>query len=353
MTQTLHPLPPRPERTAMNEMIEAVATRRDLTQAEIGDAIAHMVDDGAPHPQIAGLLIGLRVKGETADELVGAAAAFRDRAVPVPIAARPDLDTAGTGGDGMGTINLSTSAALVAAAAGLTVAKHGNRSVSSRCGSADLLEAMGVPIECGPETAGAALAADGFAFLFARSYHPAMAAIAPVRQALGVRTLFNLLGPLTNPARARTQLVGVADRSKARLMAEALMLAGVERALVVSAECGIDEVSPLGETHVIDAGNHGLLEYSLSPADFGLAPTGLDAIAGGGPEENAAIVRRVLSGEALPARTAILMNAAASLVVAGAANDYREGAILAAETIDSGKAGALIERLAQPERSAA
>lgn len=337
----------------LSETLEKIARREDLGRREMSQTIGAVVDADCPPAQIAGLLMGLRVKGETVDELVGAAAAFRERAVPVPLNEPADLDTAGTGGDGKGSLNLSTAAALVASAAGLTVAKHGNRSVSSRCGSADLLETLGIPVDHGPSGVASALTDTGFGFLFAPNYHPAMKAVAPIRKTLGVRTLFNLLGPLTNPAGVRAQLVGVYHPSKADMLAAALAAGGVARALVVSSECGLDEVAPLGITHVVEVRDGRLARYSVTPEDFGLAPAPLDSIKGGDPDENARLVRGVLEGDSLPARTGILLNAAAALVAAGAAEDFRDGAELAAETIDSGRAAAKLEMLAQPDRRAA
>lgn len=337
----------------LNETLEKIACREDLGRAEMAQTIGAVVDDECPPAQIAGLLMGLRVKGETVDELVGAAAAFRDRAVPVPLDDPADLDTAGTGGDGAGSLNLSTAAALVAAAAGLKVAKHGNRSVSSCCGSADLLEALDVPVDDGPAGVAHSMRRNGFGFLFAPNYHPAMKAVAPIRKTLGVRTLFNLLGPLTNPVGVRAQLVGVYHPSRADMLAAALAAGGVSRALVVSAECGLDEVAPHGITHVVEVQDGRLARYSVTPEDFGLDPVPLDSIRGGAPEENARLIRAVLEGDAVPARTAVLLNAAAALVAAGAADTFRAGAAIAAETIDSGRAGAKLEALAGAERQAA
>lgn len=337
----------------LNETLEKIARREDLDRDEMADTIGAVVDADCPPAQIAGFLMGLRVKGETVDELVGAAAAFRDRAVPVPLAERADLCTAGTGGDGKGTLNLSTAAALVAAAAGVKVAKHGNRSVSSRCGSADLLEALGLSVDHGPEDVAGSIGDTGFGFLFAPHFHPAMKAVAPIRKTLGVRTLFNLLGPLTNPAGVRSQLVGVYHPSRADMLAAALAAGGVDRALVVSAECGLDEVAPSGVTHVVEVFHGRLARYSVTPEDFGLAPTPMDSIRGGTPDENARLIRAVLEGEQVPARTGILLNAAAALVAAGAAENFRAGATLAAETIDSGRAGAKLEALSTVHRRAA
>ncbi|MEQ8699098.1 MAG: anthranilate phosphoribosyltransferase [Bauldia litoralis] len=333
--------------------LEKVAQGEDLSHEEMAGVIGAIVGGESSPAQVAGFLVGLRVKGETVEELAGAAATFRRLAVAVPANDRPRLCTAGTGGDRKGTLNLSTAAALVAAAAGVTVAKHGNRSVSSKCGSADLLEALGIPIGLDPDGAAAALGSAGFAFLFAPNYHPAMKSVAPIRRDLAVRTLFNLLGPLTNPARVTAQLVGVYDPAKMSLMASVLASLDVERALVVSAVCGLDEISPEGETRVVEMAGGVQRDYVVVPEDFGLRSVPLDTIRGGSPEENAATLKAVLEGAHHPARTGVLLNAAAALYAAGAVDSLRGGAALAAETIASGRVGALIAGLAAPERSAA
>ncbi|MGE0735129.1 MAG: anthranilate phosphoribosyltransferase [Alphaproteobacteria bacterium] len=327
----------------LNETLEKVARRENLTRDEMAAAIGTIVEGACSTAQMAGLLLGLRVKGEAVDELLGAAAALRSRAVKLPSMSRPDLDTVGTGGDGSGSLNLSTAAALVAAGAGLKVAKHGNRSVSSKCGSADVLTALGVPTEMPPADTARAIEATGFGFLFAPLYHPAMKQVAPVRRDLGVRTLFNLLGPLTNPADVRTQLVGVYHPSRLELLASALAEAGVERALVVSAPVGLDEIAPCGETHVIEVEGGSQRRYTITPDDFDLAPQPLASIRGGDPTLNARLLIDVLSGHQVPARTAVLLNAAAGLFAAGAAKDFRDGARQAAYVIDSGRALAALD----------
>lgn len=329
----------------LNDILEKIARRENLTADEMAAAVGAFVDYDCEPAQIAGLLMALRVKGETVDELVGAAMAFRERAVHLPDIVRPILCTAGTGGDRFGSINLSTASALIAAAAGVPVAKHGNRSVSSRCGSADVLDALGIPTGLTPQGAAAAIRDCNFSFLFAPHYHPAMKSVAPVRKALGVSTLFNLLGPLTNPAHVPTQVVGVFHPSRTRFMAEALLRLGVERALVISAECGLDEIAPAGRTRLVEVGGGGLTERVVTPADFGLAERPADSVRGGDPVYNARVIRAVLEGEDVPARTGILLNAAAALYAAGAAGSLRDGADLAARTIDSGRAAATLARV--------
>jgi anthranilate phosphoribosyltransferase len=329
----------------IEELLEKVARREDLDRHEMAGAIASFVDQTCPEPQVAGLLMAIRVKGESVEELVGAATALRGLALCPPTAARPMLDTAGTGGDGSGSLNLSTAAAFVAAAAGVTVAKHGNRSISSRCGSADVLTALGVAVDLTPEETGAAIDNVGIGFLFAPLYHPAMRAVAGIRRSLGVRTIFNLLGPLTNPAGVRKQLVGVYHPSRAMLMAQALQALETERALVVSGADGLDEIAPTGATSVVDLRNGRLREYQVTAVDFGLAEAALETIRGGDPETNAEILRGVFAGEPRPARTAVLMNASAALVAADAAADFKEGAALAARLIDSGAVLAKLDLL--------
>jgi anthranilate phosphoribosyltransferase len=329
----------------IEEMLEKVARREDLDRHEMASAIAGFIAQTCPEPQIAGLLMAIRVKGESVEELVGAASALRERAIVPPTARRPTLCTAGTGGDGSGSLNLSTAAAIVAAGAGVSVAKHGNRSISSKCGSADVLLALGVPIDLTPEQTGAAIDQIGIGFLFAPLYHPAMRAVAGIRRALAVRTIFNLLGPLTNPAGVRRQLVGVFHPSKAMLMAEALRALEAERVLVVSGEHGLDEIAPTGPTTVVDLRRGVLKQYQVTARDFGLDEAPLDTIKGGDPETNAAILQAVFAGERHPARTAVLMNAAAALVAAEAADGFQEGAVLAARILDSGAALAKLDGL--------
>ena len=337
----------------LNEILEKVARREHLSHAEMQGAIGVLVQPEAPAAQIAGLLMALRTKGEAPDELSGAAAALRERALRPPLGETPMLDVVGTGGDRSGSLNLSTAAAIVCAAAGVTVAKHGNRSVSSQCGSADVLERLGVRIDAPANETAESFRATGFCFLFAPLYHPAMKAVAPVRRALGVRTLFNYLGPLTNPVGVRAQLVGVFDPAKVETMARALIPSGVERALVVSADAGLDEIAPCGATQVAELRYGRIERYAIRPEDFGLAERPIESIRGGDPAANAAAIRAVLSGADVPARPAVLLNAGAALYVAGAARDFKDGARLAAATIDAGRAVATLQAIAGETRAAA
>lgn len=328
----------------VSRAIDAVCAGDHLTADHASAVLAEIMEGRAEPVQTGAFLIALRAKGETVPELVGLARTMRSLAAPVS-SSRPDLiDTAGTGG-GPSTFNVSTTAALVAAGAGCAVAKHGNRSNTSKCGSADLLEALGVNIELDPDQVGRCIDEIGFGFMFAPRHHAAMAHVGPARQALGVRTVFNFLGPLTNPAGANRQLLGVADRHFQETMAEALVGLGSVRALVVSAEDGLDEISIAAPTRVIEVADGGTSEWFVEPAQFGLAPAALETVAGGTPAENAAAVRAVLAGEPGPRRDLTLLNAAAAIYVGGLAADLEEGVARAAAAIDSGAAGNVLEQL--------
>jgi anthranilate phosphoribosyltransferase len=298
--------------------------------------------------QIASLLVGLRVKGETADEVAGAAAALRGAMVHLP-ADRPEelVDTCGTGGGAIGTFNISTAAALLAAGAGVRVAKHGNRSFTSQCGSADVLEALGVPIEVSVPVMERALREAGIVFMFAPLMHPAMRHVGPVRRELGIPTVMNIVGPLANPAGAGRQVVGVADARRVPLIAGALQSLGTEHALVVHGEPGMDEVSPLGPTHVIEIRGGRANEWSIDPETFGIARGRAEELAGGPPRENAAVVQAVLAGDAPPtARGAVILNAAAAVFVSNlGANSFGDAVDAATAALDAGEGAAALERL--------
>ena len=294
--------------------------------------------------EIAGMLIALRMKGETADEMTGAARALSAAAPPFERPSYLFADCCGTGGDGSGLINVSTAAAFVAAACGLPVAKHGNRSVSSRCGSADVLEALGAKIDVRPDRARAMLDQIGFCFLFAPAYHPGMKHAALVRRQLSVRTVMNLLGPCVNPARPPVQLLGVADPKMLRRVAEVLRAMGAREALVVHGS-GLDEVALHGETRAIRLSGGEMTEILMSPQDAGLKPASLDVVVGGDPEENAARLRGVLAGEGSKAEADLVaINAGALLMTAGLSADLRMGVALARDALRSGKAGQLLAR---------
>ena len=332
--------------TDLTALLEAVAEGRALTAAEAEAAIDAFMDGSASEIQMAALLMGLRTKGVAPSEIAGGVRALRKAMIPVASADPSVLvDTAGTGGGSLTTFNISTAAAFVVAGAGIPVAKHGNRSFTSRCGSADVLEALGVVIELGPEQMAEVLDQAGIVFMFAPLLHPAMRHVGPVRRGLGVTTLMNILGPLTNPAGARRQVVGVADPALLELIPEALAELGHIRAVVAHGEPGIDEVSPLGVTHVAELRDGTIRRYEVSVEELGLEPSEPDGLAGGEPAENAARIEAVLRGESGAARTAVLVNAAAALLVAGAADAWDQALSRAVEVLDEGAAWEALERL--------
>ncbi len=328
----------------LTRAIDAVASGDHLTADHAAAVLAEIMEGRVGQVQTGAFLIALRAKGETVPELVGLARTMRSLAVPVRTGRTDLVDTAGTGG-GPPTFNVSTAAALVAAGAGCAVAKHGNRSATSRCGSADLLEALGVNIELGPEGVERSIDEAGFGFMFAPRHHTAMAHVIPVRKQLAVRTIFNFLGPLTNPAGAERQLLGVSDRHFQETIAEALVGLGSEHALVVSAEDGVDEISLSARTRVIEVTDGKTEEWFLEPADLGLEEASLEDVAGGLPEENAAAVRSVFDGEEGPRRGIVLANAGAAIYVGGGAETLLEGVARAREAIDSGAASDVLSRL--------
>ena len=312
---------------------------RDLSDAEAGAAMDALMSGGADPLQAAALLAALRVKGETVDEVVGLARAMRGHALAVELTDLPRIaDTAGTGGDGRQTFNASTAAAFVLAGCGVPVAKHGNRAMSSSCGSADVLEALGGCITLGPAQTAACIREVGFGFLFAQSYHPAMRHVAPIRRGIGIRTVFNMLGPLTNPARATHQLIGVARPELGPLMAEALLRLGARRGLVVHGVEGLDEVSPVGETRVWQVGNGAVSEFSVRPDDFQIRPVPLDAVRGGDAAEAASRMREVLGGKTSALTGFVTLNAAAALFAADEVPTFAEGVSRAAECLDDQRA---------------
>jgi len=312
---------------SVRDVLEQLLAGRDLDAETMEACFAEIMDGAWPEAAQAAFLVALRAKGETPAEVAAAARVLRRVAVPVPTSRKGVIDTCGTGGDGAHTLNISTGAALVAAACGVPVAKHGNRSVSSRCGSADVLEALGMPLELEPEQLGGLIDRVGFAFLFAPRLHPAMRAVMPVRRALSVRTVFNLLGPLANPAGVRRQVVGVYGAAVQPLVAGALAELGAARAWVVHSEDGLDELSLGAPTRVVEVcGGEVSGTFVVDPAALKLGAAPRESLAGGEPGEAAARLRRVLSGEDRgPAAAAVALNAAAALVVAGAAADLRDG----------------------------
>ena len=333
----------------LTRAIDELCAGTHLTADHTSAALAEIMEGRASEVQTAAFLIALRAKGETVSELVGLARTMRKLAAHVEIDAPGLLDTAGTGG-GPTTFNISTTAALIAAGAGCRVAKHGNRSATSRSGSADVLEALGVDIELSPAEVATCIDEVGFGFMFAPKHHQAMAHVVPVRKELGVRTIFNFLGPLTNPAGASAHLLGVSDRSYQEIIADALVQLGTVHALVVSADDGIDELSLASRTRVIEVVDGGTEEWFVEPGDFGLAEAPLDAIPGGEPAENAAVIRRVLEGEAGPPRDVSILNAGAAIFVADGAADLQAGVAKATEAVDDGAAYDVLGRLAARSR---
>lgn len=328
-------------RDALNDALAG----REVPAERMASAMTEILAGEATAAQLAGLAVALRMRGETTAELTSAARVLREAGDSIDFGLDvPVLDTCGTGGDGLSTFNISTVSAIVVAAAGVKVAKHGNRAVSSRAGSADVLEALGVRLDLDHDAHRRCMDALGITFLFAPAHHGALRHAAGVRRELGVRTFFNLLGPLANPANATHQLVGVFDPARVRQLAEVLGALGTTRAWVVHGEGGLDEIAPRGVTRVAMLEDGDVREATITPADFGVEPVALEALAGGDAEENAAIARRILGGERFPPRNAVLLNAGAALCVAGAADSARAGAELAARTLDGGAAGALLDR---------
>lgn len=330
----------------MREVLERLLAGGELDGETMERCVEALMAGEWSEPQQAAFLVALRAKGETPGEVAAAARVLRRHAVPVETSRQPLVDTCGTGGDGAHTLNISTAAALTAAACGVAVAKHGNRSVSSRCGSADVLEALGVPLELEAEALGRLLDACGFAFLFAPRLHPAMRAVMPVRRALGIRTLFNVLGPLANPAGVRRQVVGVYAPAVQELLAGALAELGAEHAWVVHAADGLDELSVNAPTRVIEVRRgHVVGSFSVDPTALGLPAGGREALAGGDAASNAARLRALLAGEErdTPAAAAVALNAGAALVVAGAVESLPEGVERARAELHAGAPARLLE----------
>ena len=331
---------------ALRQILLKLCRREDLTRSEAREAFVHIMSGDASDAQIGGLLVGLAAKGTTVEELVGAATVMREKVVPVACdSAGIVLDTCGTGGDVKGTFNISTAAALIAAAAGVKVVKHGNRSASSQSGSADVLEKLGVKIETGAAQLSRCLAEANLCFAFARSHHPAMKHVAAARTALGIPTIFNLLGPLTNPGRARHQLLGVFAPELTDRLAAVLRELGSERAWVVHAEDGLDELSTLGQTRVSELKAGEVRTWRLDPKSLGLPHARLSDLQVSSAEQSAAVIRQILSGQPGPARDIAALNAAAAIVIADRAADLFEGLRLATQAIEAGRAKNVLEAL--------
>ncbi|NIL96580.1 MAG: anthranilate phosphoribosyltransferase [Planctomycetales bacterium] len=329
----------------LEDAIGQVLAGHDLPMEDMADAIDAVMEGRCTDAEVAVLLTALRGKGESVSEVAGAALAMRRHMTPIRTQRTQLVDTCGTGGDASGTFNISTAAALVTAAAGVAVAKHGNRSITSKTGSADVLEALGVNIEAEVPIIERCLDELGFCFCFAPRMHPSMRNVAAVRRKLAVPTIFNLLGPLCNPASAPYQLLGVGRPEVRELMADALLLLGTQRALVVSGADGLDEVTLNGATHVIEATDRQSREFRWSPADFGLQESSLETIRVEDPQASAAMVRDVLNGKTGVARDIVLLNAAAALWTAGQSDSLRQCAALAADAIDCGRAAQLLGQL--------
>jgi anthranilate phosphoribosyltransferase len=323
----------------IREAIDAIINQgRSLSEEEAAVVMGEIMSGEATPAQLAAFLVALRLKGETVEEIAGMARVMRAKALRVPFEGSPLLDTCGTGGDGMGTFNVSTAAVFVAAGAGAVVAKHGNRAMTSHCGSADVLEALGARIDLPPEGVAHCLREVGIGFMFAPAFHPAMRFAAGPRREIGVRSVFNILGPLTNPAGARAQVLGVADAAIGEKMIEVLGRLGCRHALVVHGEDGLDEMSLSSPTLVYELEEGDIRSYRVRPEEVGLRQASGQAVKGGSPEENAAAMRAVFGGEQGPLRDIVLLNSAAALVAADKAASLTEGVTLAAQTIDSGAA---------------
>ncbi len=332
----------------IKKAISNVVSHHHLSRYEMIQVMDELMDGRCTQAQIGGLLIGLRMKGETVEEITGAAHVMREKAVRIPVRlekGEPLVDTCGTGGDGASTFNVSTTSAFVVAGAGIKVAKHGNRSVSSKSGSADVLEAVGISLDMSPEQVAEAIEKIGIGFLFAPSLHPAMKHAIGPRRELGVRTIFNVLGPLTNPAGANVQLLGVFDPKLAPVLAEVLGKMGARQAWVVHGHGGLDELSLTGPNVVAHWDGEKVEELAITPEDAGLAPCSIEDLSGGNPEENAAILMDILEGQPGPKRDMVLMNSGAAIYLAGMADSFKRGVELAAESIDSGAALGKLEDL--------
>jgi len=329
----------------IEKAIRKVIDRQNLERAEMAEVFGEVMDGRASDVQKSALLVALRMKGETAEEITGAAMAMRARVTPLTVDGDRIVDTCGTGGDGRGTFNVSTVAAIVAAGAGASVAKHGNRAVSSACGSADVLKELGVHIDLDAPRMSEVLRRTGISFLFAPKLHPAMGAVVGVRRELGVRTIFNVLGPLTNPAFAKRQVLGVYADHLVDVLADVLLALGAVHAMVVHSRDGLDEISVSAPTRVCEVVDGALRRYELTPAGLGVDVHDLDAIAGGDAATNARIARAILGGEAGARADIVALNAGAALYVAGAAPSIRDGVALAREAVASGRAAAKLEEL--------
>jgi len=328
----------------IREAIATVVSGSSLTMEEAASVMEEIMEGKVTPAQLGAFVTALRIKGESAEEIAGLASVMRAKAIRV-IIAKPVIDVVGTGGDNSNTFNISTAAAFVAAGAGLKVAKHNNRAMSSQCGSTDVLEALGIKIDLNAEQVQRCVQEVGIGFMFAPIFHPTMKYAAAPRREIGIRTVFNILGPLTNPAHTEAQVTGVADGSLVEKLALVLQNLGCHHALVVHGEDGLDEITITGKTLVCELKDGGIVRYSISPEDFGLSKASLDSLRGGTISENAALLRSILAGASGPQRDVVLMNAAAALVVGDSAPSLQEGLDLAREVLDSGRALAKLKQL--------
>jgi anthranilate phosphoribosyltransferase len=334
----------------IKEAIKKLVEGQSLSTEESSAVMEEIMNGEATPAQFGSFVTALRLKGETTDEIIGLARTMRTKAIPVAFN-EPSLDTCGTGGDCAGTFNISTTAAFIAAGAGIKVAKHGNRAMSSQCGSADVLEALGVKIDCSAEQVKKCLEEVGIGFMFAPLFHPAMKFAGGPRKEIGIRTVFNILGPLTNPAGARAQVLGVPNDSLVEKLAIVLKGLGCEHALVVHGEDGIDEFTITGQTHICELKNGKVDSYYVKPEDFGLAKDTPGCLKGGNAQENARLMLRILDGEKLPQRNVVLMNAAAALVAGDKVKNLKDGCKLAQEIIDNGSAMNKLEQMIKVSNS--
>jgi anthranilate phosphoribosyltransferase len=335
----------------IKEAISTLVAGKDLSYEEAYFVMGEIMGGEATPAQISAFLTALRLKGETADEIAGLASVMRSKATPVRIKG-PAIDIVGTGGDGVGTFNVSTAAAFIVAGAGLKVAKHGNRAMSSQCGSADILEALGVKIDLSAESVAECIENTGIGFMFAQVFHPAMKHAASVRKEIGIRTVFNILGPLTNPAHVEYILLGVPTEEVGKKIAAVLQRLGIKHGLVVHGKDGLDEISISGKSVIWDVTKEKLSSpYEVSPKDFGFTKSDITEIKGGTPQENAAALTRILEGEKNALRNIVVMNAAAGLIAGNVTTDLKKAVKLAEESIDSGKAKEKLERLSTLSRN--
>lgn len=327
-----------------------LASGQNLTRSQAREAMNEIMAGAAESAQVAAFVVALRMKGETSEEMTGLVEALRSVAVPVELGGAEAVDIVGTGGDGSHTFNISTTASLIAAGAGATVAKHGNRAASSRCGSADVLEGLGMVIDLEPDAMATLVREEGFGFFFAPRYHPALRHAIPVRKALGIPTVFNFLGPLANPAGVRRYALGVADQRMAERMIEVLAHLGAVAAFVVHGEDGLDEVTTSGPTYILRLRGGEITHAEFTPEDFGIPRSGLSDLVGGDVDDNVEITRRILEGERGARRDAAVVNASVGLVAAGLAEGFGEGVELAVEAVDSGAAAKLLQRVVSRSR---